>query len=130
MKYILKLYVTGTTVNSQNAIENLNTILNEPELKGKYELEVIDVLKHPKLAEDERILATPALHKKLPLPIRLVIGDLSDKEKVLFGLDLVSFDEINAEQEFLREIDKTNVEPEKDVMHDMCRVSTEEDVFK
>ena len=89
MKYILKLYITGTTVNSQNAIENLNAILNEPSLKDKYELEVIDVLKHPKLAEDERILATPVLYKKLPPQIRMVIGDLSDTEKVLLGLDLV-----------------------------------------
>lgn len=89
MKFILKLYVTGRTINSQNAIENLNAILNEPSLKGKYELEVIDILKHPKLAEDERILATPALDKKLPPPARRVIGDLSDKEKVFSGLDLV-----------------------------------------
>lgn len=88
MKFVLKLYVTGRTINSQNAIENLKAILGEPVLKGKYELEVIDILKDPKLAEDERILATPALDKKLPLPARRIIGDLSDKEKVFSGLDL------------------------------------------
>jgi len=88
MKFVLKLYVTGRTINSQNAIENLKAILDEPVLKGKYELEVIDILKDPKLAEDERILATPALDKKLPLPARRIIGDLSDKEKVFSGLDL------------------------------------------
>jgi circadian clock protein KaiB len=88
MKFILRLYVTGRTINSQNAIENLKAILDEPVLKGKYELEVIDILEHPKLAEDERILATPALDKKLPPPARRIIGDLSDREKVFSGLDL------------------------------------------
>jgi len=106
MKYILKLYVTGNTVNSQNAIENLKAILNEPDLEDKYELEIIDILEHPQLAENEKIIATPVLIKKLPPPFRKIIGDLGDKEKVLLGLDLVSFDEINAEQEFLQEIEQ------------------------
>ena len=89
MKFILRLYVTGRTINSQNAVENLKAILDEPFLKGKYELEVIDILKHPELAEEERILATPALDKKLPPPARRIVGDLSDREKVFSGLDLV-----------------------------------------
>ena len=92
MKYILKLYVTGQTVNSQKAIENLKNILNELSLKGKYELEIIDILEHPQLAEEEKILATPVLIKKIPPPLRMIIGDLSDKEKVLLGLDLVALE--------------------------------------
>lgn len=87
-KYKLKLYVTGQTPNSQRAIKNLKEILAN-ELKGMYELEVIDVLKNPHLAEQEKILATPTLSRVLPLPIRRIIGDLSQKEKVLLGLDLV-----------------------------------------
>ena len=106
MKCILKLYVTGQTVNSQKAIDNLKNILSESSFEGKYELEIIDILEHPQLAEEEKIIATPVLIKKIPLPIRKIIGDLSDKEKVLLGLDLVSFDESNAEQEFLQEIEQ------------------------
>jgi circadian clock protein KaiB len=69
------------------AIANLQRIC-EQELEGKYELEIIDVLESPQLAEDEKILATPTLIKQLPPPLRRVIGDLSDKEKVLFGLEV------------------------------------------
>lgn len=87
-KYKLKLYVTGQTPNSQRAIKNLESILAN-ELKGMYELDVIDVLKNPHLAEQEKILATPTLSRVLPLPIRRIIGDLSNKEKVLLGLDIV-----------------------------------------
>jgi len=87
-KYKLKLYVTGQTPNSLRAIQNLEKLLRE-ELEGIYVLEIIDVLKHPQLAEDEKILATPTLSRVLPLPIRRIIGDLTDKEKVLLGLDLV-----------------------------------------
>jgi len=86
-KYILKLYVTGQTTNSQRAIENLKSIL-ETELKGLYALKIIDVLKYPNLAEEDKILATPTLMKVLPPPVGKVIGDLSNKEKVLFGLGL------------------------------------------
>ena len=85
---LLRLYVAGNTQNSTNAINNLKKLLTT-EYKKKYKLYVIDVLKHPKLAEDEKILATPLLEKRLPVPIRRVIGDLSDKEKVLIGLDLI-----------------------------------------
>lgn len=87
-KYVLKLYVTGHTQNSTRAINNLKKILAE-DLKGIYELKVIDVMKDPQLAEEEKILATPMLSRVLPLPVRRIIGDLSNKEKVLLGLDLI-----------------------------------------
>jgi len=86
-KFLLKLYITGKTPSSEHAIANLNHICQK-ELSGQYELLVIDVLENPQLAEDERILATPTLIKALPPPLRRVIGDLSDAEKVLLGLDL------------------------------------------
>ena len=86
-KYVLTLYVTGTSPRTRIAIENLNRICKE-DLIGKYELEIVDVLEHPQRAEDERILATPTLIKQLPPPLRRVIGDLSDKEKVLLGLEV------------------------------------------
>jgi circadian clock protein KaiB len=69
------------------AVANLRRIC-EQELQGRYELQVIDVLEQPQLAEDEKILATPTLIKQLPPPLRRVIGDLSDKEKVLLGLEV------------------------------------------
>jgi circadian clock protein KaiB len=89
VKYVLKLYVTGLTPRSQDAVKNLKKILNE-DYKGVYSLRVIDVVKHPNLAEDDKILATPTLIKILPPPVRRIIGDLSNKEKVLLGLDLVA----------------------------------------
>jgi circadian clock protein KaiB len=85
--YLLKLYVTGRTPRSEKAIANLRRICDE-ELHGQYEMQIIDVLEHPQLAEDEKILATPTLIKRLPPPLRRVIGDLSDTEKVLLGLDV------------------------------------------
>ncbi len=85
--YVIKLYITGQTPRSQRAIENLRRICEE-ELRGQYDLVVIDVLERPQLAEDERILATPTVVKELPPPIRRIIGDLSDAERVLLGLDL------------------------------------------
>ena len=91
-KFILKLYITGETSNSQKALGNLNKLL-ENELKGMYELRVIDVLKNPQLAEEDKILATPTLSRVLPLPIRRIIGDLSEKDKVLLGLDLTTKEE-------------------------------------
>jgi circadian clock protein KaiB len=84
---LIKLYVTGQTPRSLAAIENLRRICEE-ELANRYELVVIDVLERPQLAEDEKILATPTVIKELPLPIRRVIGDLTDTERVLVGLDL------------------------------------------
>lgn len=86
--YVLKLYVAGNTPNSIRVLKTLNNIL-EGEFKGVYALKVIDVLKNPQLAEEDKILATPTLAKILPLPVRKIIGDLSDREKVLIGLDLL-----------------------------------------
>jgi circadian clock protein KaiB len=87
-KYVLKLFVTGQTPRSELAIENLHRICEE-EFQNEYELIVIDISQHPQLAEDDKILATPTVIKELPPPIRRIIGALSDKEKVLLGLDLV-----------------------------------------
>lgn len=95
--YILKLYVAGNTSNSIRALKTLKDIL-EQEFQGIYTLKVIDVLKNPQLAEDDKILATPTLSKILPPPVRKVIGDLSDREKVLIGLDLL-YDEIKDEEQ-------------------------------
>lgn len=86
-KYVLKLYVTGQTPNSVRAIENLKKVLKK-DLKEMYKLKIIDVQKNPQLAEDEKILATPTLSRVLPLPIKRIIGDLSEKDKILLGLDL------------------------------------------
>jgi circadian clock protein KaiB len=77
--------VAGKTPRAEQAIENLRRIC-EQDLDGRYELDIIDVLENPELAEEARILATPTLIKQLPPPLRRVIGDLSDKEKVLMGL--------------------------------------------
>ncbi len=86
-RYILRLYVTGTTVRSAKAIANLKEICEE-HLKGRYELEVIDLYQQPVLAAGEKILAAPTLIKKLPAPIRKLVGDMSNTERVLLGLDL------------------------------------------
>jgi circadian clock protein KaiB len=94
--YILKLYVAGNTPNSIRALKMLNNIL-EKEFQGVYALKVIDVLKNPQLAEEDKILATPTLSKILPPPVRRIIGDLSDREKVLIGLDLL-YDELREEE--------------------------------
>lgn len=96
--YILKLYVAGNTPNSVRALKTLNNIL-EQEFKGVYALKVIDVLKNPQLAEEDKILATPTLAKILPPPVRKIIGDLSDREKVLIGLDLL-YDELREDEEY------------------------------
>ncbi len=85
--YVLRLYVTGMTPRSIKAIENIKGIVEE-KLQGYYELEIIDIYQHPELARNEQIIATPTLVKKLPLPIRKIIGDMSDKERVIIGLDL------------------------------------------
>jgi circadian clock protein KaiB len=86
-QYTLKLYITGNTPRAERAISNLRRICEE-DLGGAYEMVIIDVLERPQLAEDEKILATPTLIKHLPPPLRRIIGDLSDTEKVLLGLDL------------------------------------------
>ena len=83
----LRLYVAGQTPRSATALSNLKQYCEE-HLKGKYEIEVIDLMKNPQLAEGDQILAIPTLVRKMPQPIRKIIGDLSDKERVLVGLDL------------------------------------------
>jgi circadian clock protein KaiB len=86
--YLLRLYVVGASPAAQRAIVNLERICEET-LKGRYTLEVIDVRKRPVLAADEQIFATPTVIKVLPAPMARLIGDLSDRERVLLGLDLV-----------------------------------------
>lgn len=86
-QYTLKLYVTGITPRSTKAISNIKKICEE-HLKGRYNLEVVDLYLHPELALGEQIIAAPTLIKKLPLPLRRIIGDLSETEKVIVGLDL------------------------------------------
>ena len=85
----IRLYVIGKTPRSVKAIEDLKTIL-EDEFKDQYSLEVLDIFENPGLAEEDKILATPTVIKLLPLPIRKIVGDLSDREKVLLGLDLIT----------------------------------------
>ena len=85
--YILRLYVTGSTPQSLRAIKNIRTICEE-NLKGRYNLEVINLYEHPEIAKTEQIIASPTLVKKLPLPLRRIIGDLSNLEKVLVGMGL------------------------------------------
>lgn len=86
--YTLRLYVTGMTPRSQRAIENIKGIC-ETELAGRYDLEVIDVYQQPERAKEAQVVAAPTLIKQLPLPIRKLIGDMSDKERVLFGLGIL-----------------------------------------
>jgi circadian clock protein KaiB len=85
--YLLRLYVTGMTPRSIRAITNIGKICAE-HLQGRYELEVIDLYQQPQLAQGEQIIAAPTLIKELPLPLRRIIGDLSNTERVLVGLDL------------------------------------------
>jgi len=86
-KYVLKLYITGMTHRSQDALRNLEKICHEY-LGDNYELEVIDIYQQPMLAKGDQIIAVPTLIKKLPLPLRRVIGDLSKEEQIVLGLDL------------------------------------------
>jgi len=86
-KYVLKLYITGMTQRSREALHNIEKICRE-HLGDNYKLEVIDIYQQPTLAKDEQIIALPTLVKKLPLPLRRMIGDLSREDRVLLGLDL------------------------------------------
>jgi len=86
-KYVLRLYVTGMTPKSTQAIVNVQKLC-EKHLAGRYKLKVIDIYQQPKLAKGEQIIATPTLIKKLPLPLRRLIGDMSDMERFLVGIDL------------------------------------------
>jgi circadian clock protein KaiB len=86
--YRLRLFVSGSTPRSARAIQNIRALCEE-RLHGCYELEVVDIYQHPEFAKPEEIVVTPTLVKKLPVPLRKIIGDLSDKAKLLLGLDLV-----------------------------------------
>jgi KaiB domain. len=85
--YVLRLYVTGNTPRSVRAIENIRRICEE-QLHNRYELEVVDLYQQPRLAAGEQIIAAPTLIKRLPLPVRRLVGDLSKEENILLGLDL------------------------------------------
>jgi len=87
-KWVLRLYVAGQTPKALTAFANLKKICEE-QLKGKYSIEVIDLLKHPQLGAVDQIFALPTLVRKLPVPVRKIIGDLSNTERVLIGLDLL-----------------------------------------
>lgn len=87
-KWILRLYVAGQTPKCILAFSNLKKIC-ETQLKGKYKIEVIDLLDTPQLSRDDQILAIPTLVRKLPVPVRKIIGDLSNTERVLIGLDIM-----------------------------------------
>lgn len=87
--YTLRLYIAGLTPRSQQALRTVTTICEE-HLSGRYDLEVIDIYQHPVLAKGEQIIAVPTLIKKLPHPLRKMIGNMADIDKVLVGLDLRS----------------------------------------
>jgi circadian clock protein KaiB len=87
-RVVLKLFVSGLSASSQRAMMNARELCEHPG-NGRCDLEIIDVEKHPQLAEDHRILATPTLIRVTPAPIRRIIGDLSDRQRVLIGLELV-----------------------------------------
>ena len=88
-EYVLRLFVTGMTTRSSRAVNNLRTICDEY-LEGRYALEVIDIYQQPALTKGEQIVAAPTLIKKSPLPMRRIIGDMSNRDGVLQGLDLVA----------------------------------------
>jgi circadian clock protein KaiB len=86
-KFLLRLYVTGTTARSMRAIQNVRRICEE-HLRGLYDLEVVDIYKNLPLARGDQIIAAPTLIKRLPSPLRRLIGDMSDEQRVLVGLDI------------------------------------------
>ncbi|MEO8678233.1 MAG: circadian clock KaiB family protein [Vicinamibacterales bacterium] len=86
-KYVLRLYVSRFTMKSEVAIVNIQRVCEE-HLRGRYDLEVIDINGHANLARDEQIVAVPTLIKRLPAPLQRLVGDMSDMNKVLLGLDL------------------------------------------
>lgn len=87
-RYELKLYVSGATARSLRAIANIKAVC-EQYLKGRYQLSVVDVYRHPALVREDQIVAVPTLIKKLPVPLRLLVGDLSRREQVLAGLGII-----------------------------------------
>jgi circadian clock protein KaiB len=95
-RYVLRLYVTGSTPRSSRAIQNIRAIC-EQHLRGRYDLEVIDIHQQPVLARGEQIIAAPTLIKSLPAPLRKVVGDLSNTDRVLMGLNLRPVDDGTAQ---------------------------------
>jgi circadian clock protein KaiB len=94
-RYVLRLYIAGITPRSTKAIQNIRKICEE-HLEGRYDLQVIDIYQDPVLAEGEQIIASPTLVKKLPLPLRRFIGDMSNTERILVGMDLRTAEEKRA----------------------------------
>lgn len=86
-KYVLRLYVSGSTPRSARAVQNIRKLC-EQHLPGRYDLEVIDIYQQPELAKNADLVAAPTLIKQLPIPLRKFVGDLSNTEKVLLGLDI------------------------------------------
>lgn len=93
--YVLRLFVSGMTANSLRAIQNVRDICQE-HLDGRYELEVVDIYRHPEQGKREQVIAAPTLIKKLPVPLRKFIGDLSDRDKILIELNLASKEQSRA----------------------------------
>ena len=93
-KFVLRLYIAGTTPRSSRAVANIKQIC-EQNLNGRYDLEVIDIYQNPALAKGEQIVAAPTLVKKLPLPLRRFIGDLSDTERVIVGMEIAPSEAIS-----------------------------------
>ena len=94
-RYVLRLYIAGLTPRSTLAVQNIRKICEE-HLEGRYELEVVDIYQQPILAEGEQIIAAPTLIKLLPLPLRRFIGDMSNTERILVGMDLRTAEEKRA----------------------------------
>ena len=88
-RYVLRLYVAGMTPRAGRAIENVRAVCDE-HLEGRFDLEVVDIYQQPALAKGEQIIAAPTLVKQLPLPLRRIIGDMSDRDRLLVGLDLAA----------------------------------------
>jgi circadian clock protein KaiB len=88
-RYVLRLYIAGATAASAKSVETLRRVC-EKHLHGRYELSVVDIFQQPVLAKDEQIVAVPTLIKRLPAPLRKIVGDLSNEQRVLVGLDLKS----------------------------------------
>jgi circadian clock protein KaiB len=107
--FILRLYVAGTTPQSTRAILNARK-LTEEYLAGRFELEVIDIYQQPTLARDEQIVAVPTLVRRLPLPLRKLVGDLSNSERVLIGLDLLDADRVKLAIKLTRRHRRSDVE--------------------
>jgi circadian clock protein KaiB len=86
-KFVLRLYIAGMTMQSRQAVENITRICEE-NLKGRYDLQIIDIYQQPSLAAGEQIIAAPTLVKKLPVPLRRFIGNMANRDKIIVGLDL------------------------------------------